>query len=34
MEIGLIDDWYEFRENCYRSRAEDWCENHNLEWEE
>ena len=33
-EIGLIDDWYEFRENCYRSRAEDWCEDHNLEWEE
>ncbi len=34
MEIGLIADWYEFRENCYRSRAEDWCEDHNLEWEE
>ena len=34
VEIGLIDDWYEFRENCYRSRAEDWCEDHNLEWEE
>ena len=34
VEIGLIDDWYEFLENCYRSRAEDWCEDHNLEWEE
>ncbi len=34
VEIGLIDDWYEFRENCYRSRVEDWCEDHNLEWEE
>ena len=32
-EIGLLDDWYEFRENCYRSRAEDWCEGHGLEWE-
>lgn len=32
--IGLIDDWYEFRDNCYRSRAEDWCRDHDLEWSE
>ena len=32
-EIGLIDDWYEFRDNCYKSRAEDWCAGHGLEWE-
>lgn len=32
--IGLIDDWYEFRDNCYKSRAEDWCRTHNLEWDE
>ncbi len=31
--IGLLDDWYEFRENCYKSRAEDWCNAHDLEWE-
>ena len=33
-DIGVIKDWYEFRDNCYRSRAEDWCRDHNLEWEE
>lgn len=32
-EIGLIDDWYEFRDNCYRERAEEWCESHGIEWE-
>ena len=32
-EVGLIEDWYEFRDNCYRSRAEDWCRDHDLEWE-
>ena len=32
--IGLIKDWYEFRDNCYKSRAEDWCRNHDLEWDE
>ena len=32
-DIGLIDDWYEFRDNCYKSRAEDWCRDHDLEWE-
>ena len=32
-DIGLIDDWYEFRDNCYKSRAEDWCREHDLEWE-
>ena len=31
-QIGLLDDWCEFRDNCYRSRAEDWCKIHNLEW--
>ena len=32
-DIGLINDWYEFRDNCYRSRAEDWCADHGLGWE-
>ena len=32
-EIGLIDDWYEFRDNCYRERAEEWCESRGIEWE-
>ena len=31
--IGLIDDWYKFLDNCYKSRAEDWCRDHDLEWE-
>ena len=33
-EIGLLDDWYEFRDNCYRDRAERWCKDHYFEWEE
>jgi len=31
--IGLLDDWYRFRDNCYRSRIEDWCESHGIELE-
>ena len=34
MDVGAIDDWYEFRDNCYKSRAEDWCRSHDLEWVE
>ena len=33
-EIGLLEEWYEFRDNCYRSRAEEWCMAHDLEWED
>ena len=33
-EIGLLDDWYEFRDNCYRDSAERWCTDHNIVWEE
>ena len=33
IDVGAIDDWYEFRDNCYKSRAEDWCRDHDLEWE-
>ena len=32
-DVGLIQEWYEFRDNCYRSRAEDWCRAHDLDWE-
>ena len=31
--IGLRNEWFEFRDNCYRSRAEDWCRAHGLKWE-
>ena len=33
-EIGLVDEWYEFRDNCYKERAERWCQEHDLEWSE
>ncbi len=33
MELGLIGEWYEFRDSCYRSRAEDWCRAHDITWE-
>ena len=33
-EIGLLDDWYDFRDNCYRERAERWCKDHDFVWEE
>ena len=32
-ELGLLDEWYEFRDNCYRSRAEDWCRDNDLRWQ-
>ena len=31
-ELGLSESWYEFRDTCYRSKAEDWCRNKGLEW--
>ena len=33
-DIGLIDEWFEFRDTCYRARAERWCRDHDLEWTE
>ena len=32
-DVGLRTEWFEFRDNCYRSRAEDWCRAHGLKWE-
>lgn len=31
--VGAIEDWYEFRDACYKSRAEEWCRAHGMEWE-
>ena len=28
--LGLLDEWYEFRDNCYRERAVSWCQGHNI----
>ncbi|RPI63253.1 MAG: hypothetical protein EHM48_02780 [Planctomycetaceae bacterium] len=28
--LGLIDDWYKFRDNEYRQKALDWCEAHDI----
>ena len=32
--LGLLDEWYEFRDNCYRERAVSWCHGHNLAFTE
>ena len=29
-KLGLNDEWYEFRDNCYRERAVSWCHGHNI----
>ena len=28
--LGLLNEWYEFRDNCYRERAVSWCHGHNI----
>lgn len=31
-ELGLTDEWYEFRSDCYRSRAIRWCQGNNVKF--
>lgn len=33
-DAGIEADWYEFRDNCYRSRAIEWCDYHKVEFED
>ena len=31
--LGVEDQWYAFRDRCYRELAIDWCEDNGVEWE-
>lgn len=32
-QLGLADEWYEFRDNCYKQIAIDFCEASEIEYE-
>ena len=32
--MGLEQKWYDFQNTAYRKKAIEWCEEHDLEWEE
>lgn len=32
--LGLLEKWYKFREEKYKEIAREWCERHDLEYEE
>ena len=31
--LGIEDQWYTFRDGCYRRLAIDWCKANGIEWE-
>ncbi|MDW7668493.1 MAG: UPF0158 family protein [Bacillota bacterium] len=33
-EFGIRNDWFEYRDKCYREIAKEWCEINNIEYEE
>jgi hypothetical protein len=33
INLGLIEDWYKFRNEAYKKIAIRWCEDHDLEYE-
>jgi len=33
-ELGLIQDWYDYRDQAYRKIAREWCENFGIKYEE
>ncbi|MEQ6378715.1 UPF0158 family protein [Bacillaceae bacterium S4-13-56] len=33
-ELGVIEDWYEYKRSCYRKIAIDFCKDHGLEYVE
>lgn len=34
INFEIIEDWYEFKENCYQELAKEWCNNFNIQYEE
>lgn len=34
INLGLIEDWYKFRDEKYKEIAREWCENHNINYVE
>jgi len=32
--LGIEDVWYDYQNTAYRKKAIEWCEEHDLEWEE
>lgn len=33
-ELGLTDDWYRYRDDCYKRKAIEWCDENEIEYEE
>ena len=33
-QLGIEKQWYDFQADAYRKKAIEWCEEHDLEWEE
>ena len=32
--LGLLEDWYRFKNNTLREMAADWCKENDVEYEE
>lgn len=30
--LGIADEWYEYRDNCYKEIAVDFCKHHNIDY--
>ena len=33
INFDIIDDWYKFRDECYKELAINWCKENNIEFE-
>ena len=33
-ELGIEDKWYQYRDECYKQKAIEWCNDNDLEYEE
>jgi len=34
LEYGIEQDWYQYKDNAYRAKAREWCEENNVEFTE
>ncbi|HHY74278.1 MAG TPA: hypothetical protein GX497_13850 [Bacillus bacterium] len=32
IRLGIQDDWYDFRDECYKKIAIEWCNDHGIEY--
>lgn len=34
IDLGIAEDWYQYRNQCYKKKAIEWCNDNDVEYEE